>query len=161
MPTPVFAGYSIKEIDGTKYPKEYKLSEGEQDNSYTVYLRLEPFKAKETHPFGVPPEHDSELRQFWVESLKKYVTRVIQNNTDYLFSGVEYFESEDGATLAVHGTTLEKIRADQADAEGKDWGSVLELLVYYPNGAMKDELNRRHWFRIKASEIKFQQNWEN
>ena len=158
MATPVFAGYLIKRIDEARCPTEYNLSEGEEGNSYTVYLRLKPFKTKETGPFDVPPDSDSELRQFWGKSLKEHVRRAIENNENLPFSDVEYSENEDGGLLVVHGTTLKKTQADQVEAERKRWSSCLEKLMLYPNNAMKDELNRRHGFRAKAAEIFFQED---
>ena len=155
MATPVFAGYLIKGIDVTRCPKEYKLGEGEPGNAYTVYLRLTSFRTKETDPFDVPPECDSELRQFWAESLKKHVRNVPESKKRPVFSGVEYCESEDGAVLAVHGTTLAIIEGHQRSVQSKGSRSVLESLVADSNSTMKEELNRRDRFRANALEIKF------
>ena len=148
MATPVFAGYLIKGIDETRCPKEYKLGAGEPGNAYTVYLRLTSFRTKETDPFDVPPECDSELRQFWAESLKKHVLNMPEGKKRPVFSSIEYCESEDGEVLVVHGTTLEIIG-------GQGSRSVLKSLVEDSNSEMKDELNRRHCFRAAASPIKF------
>ena len=158
MGTPVFAGYLIKGIDGTRCPKEYNLSEGEENNSYTVYILLEPFKTKESDIWNLPPDIDSELRTFWGEILKERANKAIESGGNSLYSTVEYSSSEDGAWLAVHGTTLEKIRADQAEAYTNNWGSVLELLVYYSNIAMTEEFNRRDRFKANAVEITFQEH---
>ena len=158
MATPVFAGYLIKRIDEVRCPNGYNLSEGEEGNSYTVYVLLEPLKTQETGPFDVPPDSDSELRQFWSESLKENARSQIESNENCPFSAVEYQEIEDSGFLVIHGTTLKKIQADQAEAERNRWSSCLEKLMLYPNNAMKDELNRRDVFRAKAAEIFFQEN---
>lgn len=149
MATAVFAGYLIKGIDETRCPKEYT-----SNGHYTVYLRLEPFETKETDPFDVPPECEPELRQFWGKVFEEHV----RNNKHSLFSDIEYSESEDGVVLAVHGTSLEMIREDQENAWRNRSASVLELLMIHPNREMKEELNRRHNFRARASEIKFQEH---
>ena len=158
MATPVFAGYLIKGIDEARCPQEYNLRDGEEGNSYTVYVLLESFKTKETDPFDVPPDSDSELRQFWGESLKENAHSQIENNENCPFSAVEYQEIGDSGFLIIHGTTLKKIQADQVEAERNRWASCLEKLMLYPNNAMKDELNRRHGFRAKAAEIYFQED---
>ena len=157
MATPVFAGYLIKGIDEARCPQEYNLSEGEEGNSYTIYLRLESFKT-EGHTFDVPTNADSELRKFWGESLKGNARSQIESNEDCPFSDVEYQEIGDSAFLVIHGTTLKKIQNDQYLAARNRWASCLEKLLYYPNNAMKDELNRRHGFRAKAAEISFQKD---
>ena len=158
MATPVFAGYLIKEIDQTRCPKEYNLSEGEEGNSYTVYVLLESFKTKETDIWVLPTNADLELRQFWSEFFKEHVRRTIESDTDLPFSDVKYSDSEDGGVLAIHGTTLQKIKGDQLDAFRNGWASCLEKLLYYSNNAMKEELNRRDRFRANATEIGFQKN---
>ncbi len=83
MATSVFAGYLIKGIDETRCPKEYKLSKGEEGNSYTVYLRLEPIETN-SDVYDVPPGIDSELRTFWGELLKERVLKVIRENKNSL-----------------------------------------------------------------------------
>ena len=164
---PVFAGYLIKGIDETRCPQEYKLNAEEEGNSYTVYLRLESFET--TDIFDLPPNIDSDLRKFWDESFKEFAQRAIQSENNLLFSDAEYQERGDSGVLAIHGTTLENIRADQLDAKRNGWSSCLEKLVYYTNGAMKEEINRwdgamkeeiNRWdrFRANATEIKFQEN---
>ena len=158
MATPVFAGYLIKGIDEARCPKAYNLSEGEDGNSYTVYVLLEPFKTEEGSVYDLPPNIDSELQQFWGESLKDNARSQIENNENCPFSAVEYQEIGDSDFLVIHGTTLKKIQADQVEADRNRWASCLEKLMLYPNNAMKDELNRRHGFRANAAEIYFQED---
>ena len=155
MGKPVFAGYLIKGIDETRCPKEYKLREGEEGNSYTVYVHLEPFKTKESDIWGLSPDVDSELRKFWGEFFNKHTLDMITQFKDPPFSGVEYSESGE---LAVHGTTLEKIQKDQAETYRKRRASCLELLVCHANDVMQQEFNRRYRFRANAAEIKFQED---
>ncbi len=152
-----FVGYWIKGIDGTICPKEYNLCEGEENNSYTVYIELEPLTTNQSHLPDLPPDIASDLRAFWGETLKQQVRTAIENNMNTLYSDIEYRANGDGGLLAVHGTTLKKIRADQAEADTNKWGSVLEQLIFYTNRAVQKELHRKSNFWMTAADTVFRE----
>lgn len=155
--TRVFEGYVIKGINGKRCPNEYGLSDGEEGNSYTVYLLLQPIQPSGAS-WDVSPGENADLRRHWANLFNKYVREAVRGNEGYPFLDVEYFEDENGGEIAVHGTTLKKIRNDQLEATRNVLRSSLESLMCYPNDEMRHELNRRSNFTKRAREIEFRED---